>query len=647
MNWTHTPGTENPPGIGHGIPSTPSAQPPRAQETAPVAPGQLSPGELRVGKSVTLAPGQGPSENLEIFTLTLSGETIELLPFKNWGQLDHFKWTVRGKLPREPAGLEITLVHVKLMGETVLLQDTAGCAKLERIFNEWLAFEKQTETLARRKHAVVAPAEPAAGTEDRLQFLVELDKLGQVHVHCRRGRDTLASIGLTLTGFHSLYQQGLMRKPGQLQTAALHDWVQLDGELFSFEHGRNDAARLEQWLNTHYVPPASAGLAKEVAVYVNAASSTGFDIQFPVLVAGVPDHRRHHLDDRSLELLQDAGHCGLLHPDIIVKLVPPNLVLKQKTPDGGEQHLAWVPENIVTVVDEAGGTKTIPLSQPMNLLRLTAAELTAVFNHPAINRHSKFGGGSGVEHPEPHSFAAPTPPAQSVTQPSAPALAAETIRPESPTPTLVPIATVNALPMRAPPPPRPLPNLWLKNLLVEPGVRQDWLACLVYSKMAQYFGNSTEGTFGPCACWFIKLAECEDVNDAAFKGVFLTERGSLGYVNAGRVARFCKGVAFLGAREAPLEGIEVPLVAVGLDTLGRIVFVVRDNYHGRFTVTEPVLDEELHRLRRCGVLIAGVGEILASEEALEIVWTVPAQEQGATEPEALETFRSPERCSDS
>jgi hypothetical protein len=163
----------------------------------------------------------------------------------------------------------------------------------------------------------------------------------------------------------------------------------MDGEPCSFEQGRNDAARLEQLLNERYVPEAATGLEKEVVVYVKAASPTGFDIQFPIMVGGTRDNHRHHLDDRSLNLLQDPDHCGLVHKEIIVKLIPPNLVFKQKTPDGGEQYLGWQPENTVKVTDEAGHQKTLLLSQPLNLLRISAAELTAVFNHPAINRHTK------------------------------------------------------------------------------------------------------------------------------------------------------------------------------------------------------------------------------------------------------------------
>ena len=58
--------------------------------------------------------------------MTLGGETIELLPLRNWSQLDVYKWGPRGKLPGTPAGLEITFDHVKVTGETVLISDPEG-----------------------------------------------------------------------------------------------------------------------------------------------------------------------------------------------------------------------------------------------------------------------------------------------------------------------------------------------------------------------------------------------------------------------------------------------------------------------------------------------------------------------------------------
>src|ERR1035438_10487960 len=60
----------------------------------------------------------------EVFTMTLDGETIDLLPLRNWSQLDVYKWRARGKLPGTPAGLEITFDHVKITGRAVLINDT-------------------------------------------------------------------------------------------------------------------------------------------------------------------------------------------------------------------------------------------------------------------------------------------------------------------------------------------------------------------------------------------------------------------------------------------------------------------------------------------------------------------------------------------
>ena len=70
---------------------------------------------------------------------------------------------------------------------------------------------------------------------------------------------------------------------------ALHDWVELDGEFFSFEKGNNDASKLEKALNDRYVSTAALGQGKEVVVFTNAASPTGFDIQFTAKVGGVID----------------------------------------------------------------------------------------------------------------------------------------------------------------------------------------------------------------------------------------------------------------------------------------------------------------------------------------------------------------------
>jgi hypothetical protein len=671
MDWTNPPATEHEPASGGRPGQGPRLQSPSTVPNSPGgteifpsnSPDLLKPPELRVGKTFSFTSSTSADSGQDVFTLTLGPETIELLPLKSWSQLDHYKWTARGKLPGEPAGLEIAVDHVKLTGEIVSIKDPAGCAKLERLFNEWLLLERETQKLVRQKanwHPPVTSVEPsAAGEPSGPRFRVELDKRGQVHVHCAQGRNTVATIGLTVAGFNSLCQQGLMRKPRKLDIGALHDWVELDGELCSFEKGQDDSARLEQILNERYVPEGPVGAGLEIVIYQNAASPTGFDIQFPVQVAGVPHSQRQHLNDQSLELLQDPHRCGLLRAEIIPKLIPPNLVFKRKTPDGGEQYLASNPENTVTVAEEGGQTRTFDLSHPLNLLRLNAAELTAVFCHPTINRQAKKAAPAPRTacEPQPQPIQA-SPPTQILPRPVPPAPPPPLRQqPLPPTPPPVAEATETVLIPAPPPPvsaprpvaiaptpkpveaPRPLPNLWLSEVLARPALPPDWFTNLVYGKMAERFGNSSEGKFGPWACWFISLAESEDIDEPAFKGIFLTEKGSLGFLNEGQMARFHNGVAFLGTRESALEGIEVDLVGVGVDAQERVVFILSDNYRARFGVPEATLTDVVRHLNAAGAVIMSVREVLTSREPLAVVWTVPAEQSDPENPEALESNR--------
>jgi len=71
----------------------------------------------------------------------------------------------------------------------------------------------------------------------------------------------------------------------------------------------------------------------------------------------------------------------------------------------------------------------------------------------------------------------------------------------------------------------------------------------------------------------------------------------------------------------------------------RVVFILSDNYREQFGVPETSLAEALNRLRECGALIMGVREALASREAIEVLWTVPADQADSASPEALESKR--------
>src|SRR5205814_7087346 len=115
---------------------------------------------IKVGRHSIQQTGAPDSE---VYTLTLGDETIELLPFRNWGQMDYYKWGARGRLPGTPPGLEVTPDHVKMAGATVSVSDPEGCAKLEKAFDEWLSLERQTLEQSRAKQRT--PITPKAAAE--------------------------------------------------------------------------------------------------------------------------------------------------------------------------------------------------------------------------------------------------------------------------------------------------------------------------------------------------------------------------------------------------------------------------------------------------------------------------------------------------
>jgi len=280
-------------------------------------------------------------KDIDLFTMTIGEETIELMPLRNWGQLDVYKWRAQGRLPGTPAGLEITHDHIKLVGETVKNDDPDGCAKLEKLFAEWLAMEKQSLELARQK----AKTKPAAAQQTAApaefqptRYAVEVDKAGQVHIRCTQGKETVATIGLNAAGFQSLFTQGLMKKPKALHVGALHDWVEIDGVLFSFEKGNNDSEKLAATLNGKYAPPRSHGGGKDVVIYANRRPRRASTCSSRFGRRDVGSEAKT-LNEESLELLQDPNKCGLLHRGIVIKIARPNLIFKQKTPDGGEKYL--------------------------------------------------------------------------------------------------------------------------------------------------------------------------------------------------------------------------------------------------------------------------------------------------------------------
>ena len=188
-------------------------------------------------------------------------------------------------------------------------------------------------------------------------------------------------------------------------------------------------------------------------------------------------------------------------------------------------------------------------------------------------------------------------------------------------------------------PVRALPNLWLQPFLSRRPIPHDWFARLAYSKMAEHFGNSSEGYFGPIPCWACSLGEVEDISDPAFRGVLLTQKGGLGYLNQGHLVRFRNEVAFLGTLESSIEGIGVNLAALATDSQQRIAFIVTEGYRTKFGLPEQTVVQELACLRTYGALVMSVSEILISHEPLKVVWTVPAEQEDPSNPQAIESLR--------
>lgn len=345
--------------------------------------------EIRIGKTAIAREAAGPGVLAEIFTMTVGPETIELRPYKNWIQLDSFKWRTRGILPRTPPGLEITWEHLKFADQTISPWDSDACARLENALNQWLLRERRALEDAQGNARSATQAPPSPPDDEVVHFKVDFSNAQQPRVHCLEGDQAVKVVALNQQGLNALIEQGLMRKPQMIKVGALHNWIELDGRVFHFKENPQEAQELERTLNEKYVVAGEPGSGGDVAIFPNPASPTGFDIQFPATPSGIVENRKRHLNEETVQLLQDPERCRVLRKGITAKLAAPDLIFKLKTPEGGECNLEPGPDSAVVFDDGAGQTRTIELSQPVSLLRLGVPELTAVFNHPAINRRAR------------------------------------------------------------------------------------------------------------------------------------------------------------------------------------------------------------------------------------------------------------------
>lgn len=559
----------------------------------------------------------------EIFTLTLGKETIDLLPLKNWSQLDSHKWRARGQLPGTPTGLEVALDHVKLMGETVYTREPDACVKLEKLFAEWVKLENERLELIKKQaqsNMETVSRENSPEPVQALHFEVDTDAKGQVHVRCMQGKATAATIGLTVPGFQSLVSQRLLRKPRAVKTGVLHDWVELDGVLYSFQEGKNDAEKLARALNEHFLPASALGEEESIVVFGDAATSTGLELQFAARVGGVPDHHRRPLDQATLELLQDPERCGLLQPGIVVKLAAPNIIFKRRTPEGGEEYLPAGPDTQLRVRTEDGEESIIELSQPLDYMRLSPIELTAAFNHPSVNRVQKMPSPSRVQgdtnttkKTPPSSLPSERPPSKPTHKPAHEAgpPAASFLR----------------------------PNHWLGPLLRQPALDHQWLIWLLYGKMAEHVGNSEKGRLDSSDCWLITMSGANEPTHADFRGFFLIENDRLGFIGNGKTAQFGQEAVLLSTGESVLKAAGVRLLGIGIDASQHFVFLLSDDYLEKFGVPAETLGAALTGLKQQGVSVMSIEEATASETPIEIMWTVPAEQATSGKPQAIETQR--------
>lgn len=303
------------------------------------------------------------------YTLTLGGETITLEPGRAWIQADAFKWVTRGLL-EEPQSYHVTPDGtVEINGEKIALTDLNGVARLEHEVNKRHAGSMLGSSPAKgpSRKGGGPPRDPTQVT-----FRVRVDRLGHLVVTCFHGDDHLET---GLRGLTTLVTNGLMRKPGTWHVDPLQRWIEIDGHRFGCNE--EDARRFEALLNAEYKLKLKAPGEGVIEIKDNPASATGFDIHFTSFHGGLRTEVKGHLTQKNLDLLQNDQKCDLLQHGVVLRLSPPNLLIRRRRPDGGEERIADIPD--------------------VAYRRVKAAELQRIFNDPRLRRTGRRveGGGAG------------------------------------------------------------------------------------------------------------------------------------------------------------------------------------------------------------------------------------------------------------
>jgi hypothetical protein len=170
-----------------------------------------------------------------------------------------------------------------------------------------------------------------------------------------------------------------MRKPRELHIDPLQRWIEIDGRRFACTE--EDARRFESLLNEEYslqIKRAGEGI---IEIKENPASATGLDIHFTTFHGGVRTEVKGHLTQEHLDLLQNEQKCDLLQHGIVLRLSPPNLLIRRRRPDGGEERIPEIPD--------------------VKYRHTSAAELQAILNDSRLRRTGE-GAGATAPVAEPH-----------------------------------------------------------------------------------------------------------------------------------------------------------------------------------------------------------------------------------------------------
>lgn len=339
-----------------------------ASEAAPA-----SHGATRNPRRVEAAFHHDAEGKPKAFILSRGEERLTLSPGKSWIKLDEYKWVTRG-LIEAPQSFHVQASGaVDINGETIRLDDPEALDRLAREIN--------------KQHTVVTPRKPptteaaakghgAAGVSrsGRPHFHVKLDHFGHLAVECARGGERVET---GLRGLPGFIQNGLMLAPKQMHVDPLHRGMELDGVWF--ECSEPGARLLEEALNARYAPAPQDSQEAAIEIRENPAAATGFEIHFVTTLSGARFEVKGHLAQDKLDLLQDQAKCDLLKPGILLRLSPPNLLVRRRRPDGGEEHLPELPD--------------------ISYRRVTAAQLQQVLNHPLIRRNALAAGSSAPPPP--------------------------------------------------------------------------------------------------------------------------------------------------------------------------------------------------------------------------------------------------------